>query len=476
MAKSFAVDDRSPAVEAMAAEWPMIDALLAGTSAMRAGGKTYLPQWPKETDESYKARLATATLFPAFKRTAAVLAAKPFAREIQVDPETVDSSVSGLLDDVDLQGTNLQPFAADLFLQVMQRGLCGVLVDTPPAQGVRTRAQERAAGVRPYMTVYPAGTILGWKAERRKEGAVLTQLRLLEEYSEPDGEWGEETDNQVRVLTPGHWQVWRKKKGGPKEDWALFEEGDTSIDVIPFVFFYGVKKGFGIGAPPLLELAYLNVEHWQSASDQQTIMHVARVPILFAAGFQDGDNITIGSASATVSSDPNAKLSYVEHTGAAISAGRQSLLDLEDRMRQIGAELLVQQPATVTATAVRSDDEGNRSILQKIVEDFEESLAACLNLMGKWLSKDSKAKIELYKDFGSANLGEKAGDLLLRGQDSGAVSRQTTFEQLQRMDAVDPKLSWEDEKARLAEDAKAEAAKAAASPPAVQTDPGAQAA
>jgi len=31
--------------------------------------------------------------------------------------------------------------------------------------------------------------------------------------------------------------------------------------------------------PPLLDLAWLNVEHWQSASDQSNILHVARVPI-----------------------------------------------------------------------------------------------------------------------------------------------------------------------------------------------------
>jgi hypothetical protein len=35
-----------------------------------------------------------------------------------------------------------------------------------------------------------------------------------------------------------------------------------------------------MGISPLRDLAYLNVKHWQSQSDQDTILHVARVPIL----------------------------------------------------------------------------------------------------------------------------------------------------------------------------------------------------
>ncbi len=445
----FGVDDQSPAVAAMAGNWPMIDALLGGTAAMRAAGETFLPKWPKESDDSYKARLGSATLFPAFLRTATVMATKPFARPMMIDEGTIPAKVRDLFGDVDMLGTDLQPFAADLMLQAMQYGLTGVLVDAPSVPGIRTVADEKKAGARPYFTVYPANTILGWKATRSAAGATLTQLRLLEEFSEPDGPWGEVTGPQVRVLTPGAWETWRK--AASSKEWVKYEEGQTSIDVIPFQFFYGVRKGFGIAAPPLLDLAFLNVEHWQSSSDQQTILHVARVPILFAKGFKTGETITIGASSATVAEDAEADLRFVEHTGAAIEAGRQSILDLEDRMRQSGAELLVQQPVVKTATATRSDDEGNRSILQRIAEDFDESLANCINLMGLWLGEAINAKVELYKDFGSANLTEKSGDLLLRAAGAGHLSSQTTFEQLQRMDVVGANLNWEDEKLRLAQ-------------------------
>lgn len=466
----FKVNDQSAAVAAMAQNWPMISGLLGGTAAMRAAGQTFLPKWPNESDDAYKARLASATLFPAFTRTTSVMAAKPFARPLQIEEASVPASVRALLDDVDMLGTPLQPFAGDLMAKVMEYGLVGVLVESPKAEGLRTVAEERAAGIRPYLALYPSGTILGWRVERKalpadggeaakdRAQVVLTQLRLLETYTEPNGEWGETEAPQVRVLTPGHWQVWRQADNSGadgKRSWELFEEGETSIDVIPFVFFYGIHQDFGVGAPPLLDLAFLNVEHWQSSSDQQTILHVARVPILFAKGFGEKDTITIGASTATTTTNADADLSYVEHTGAAIEAGRQSIQDLEDRMRQSGAELLVQQPQVgQTATAVRSDDEGNRSILQKIAEDFEESLEACLALMARWLGdKTAKPEVEVYKDFGSANLADAHGDLLLRAAKDGHVSSETAFGALKRMDVVAPDIAWADEKLRIGSEA-----------------------
>jgi hypothetical protein len=87
----------------------------------------------------------------------------------------------------------------------------------------------------------------------------------------------------VRVLEPGTWTVYRKVRGEDGVDvWVIADEGVTTIGVIPFIPVYGLRKDFMIGSAPMIELAHANVEHWQSKSDQQTILHVARVPMLFA--------------------------------------------------------------------------------------------------------------------------------------------------------------------------------------------------
>lgn len=450
----FKVNDQSAAVAKMAVHWPLIAALVGGTVTMRAAGKTYLPQWPKEVDDDYRDRLNTAVLFNAFGHTAESLSAKPFSRPITVKDEA--EGVRDYFDNIDALGSHIHTFSGELMLASLQYGLHGVLVEAPKVEGVITRQQEIDAGIRPYLTRYGGSSILGWKAKADSKGeSYLTQLRLLETVQEDDGPWGQKDVQQVRVLYPGRWEIWReadKPDQTGKREWTRWSYGNTSIQKIPFVFFYGIKQGFGIGKPPLIDLAHLNVEHWQSSSDQQTILHVARVPILFGAGFTASDNFVVGSKSVTTSISPEAKLEFVEHTGQAIGAGRQSLLDLEDRMRQIGAELLVQRPSVTTATQIQSDDETNRSVMQKICEEFENSLAACIKLMGEYEQKDSAPTVQVFKDFKSAQIGAKSSEFLMRATESGQISRQTAFEHAQRSDLLLPDIKWEDEKRRLLEE------------------------
>ena len=436
----------SPAVAGMAENWPIIDALLAGTSGMRAAGKSFLPQWPNESSDGYKNRLATAVLHPAFLRTVEVLAAKPLSKAI-----TLDETPTRLLEwvnDIDSEGRGLHAFCVDLMMDCLGKGISGVLVDHPTSPEIRTKAQEREAGVRPYFVRYPPGTVLGWKARRISGKMQLTQLRLLEQETVDDGDFGEKNIEQVRVLTPGKWEIWRAKPEKPNE-WELKEEGTTSLKVIPFAFFYGVRTGFGTGKPPMLELAHQNVEHWQSSSDQQTILHVARVPILFMKGFDPKTKITVGASSAVKSANEKAEMEYVEHTGAAIDSGRQSILDLEERMRQTGAEMLVRRAGKVTATQVIGEENAQLCVLQRIAEVFDASLEQCMAFMAMWVGEKTGGTATLFKDFGAADLGEASAEFLLSMSVAGKLSNQTLFAEVQRRDLVSPDVKWDEERLRL---------------------------
>jgi len=441
-------------MEAQSASWPMIKALMGGTGAMRAAGQSLLPKWPGEDDDSYTARLGTSVLYPAFRRTVVVNAAKPFAKPPTVVAPNIPEE---WLKDIDQLGMPLTAMANALLILALAYGLCGVLVDYPPATGVRTLEDEKKASLRPYFVRYDPQQILGWKMQGKK----LVQLRLLESVEIDDGEWGTKNIEQVRVLTPGAWQTYRQDPND-KTKWLLFDEGKTSLTEIPWVFFYGNRLGFGQGESPLLDLAYQNVEHYQSSSDQQNVLHVARVPILVAIGFGDSE-IKIGASSAITTDNKDASLEYTEHTGAAIEAGKQSLDDLEDRMRATGAELINQQQSQTTATQINAEGDAARSLLQQIVEQFEESIEQALGFMAQWQGKPADGiEVELFKAY------EQAPDTdvptLTAAAKTGVISKQTTFEELKRRDVLAPDREWADEAARL----KAEAPDPAADP---NTDP-----
>lgn len=436
----------SSAVAAMAAEWPILDGLSGGTRGMRRAGRMLLPQFPAEDDAAYQTRLETAVLTNFFGRTVAVMAAKPFSQA--VGRARVAPAVAEFLPDIDGQGTEFPGFCEMLLRGCLSHGLGGVLVDCPPAPAGMTRAEEKAAGIRPFWAHYPAAAILGCKADRSEGDWKLRQLRLLETVIEPDGRFGERQVEQVRVLEPGGWQLWRRADG-PGGEWLLYESGVTTLDVVPFQFFYGTRRAFGVGASPLIDLAYLNCEHWQSSSDQQTILHVARVPILFGKGFDPNASIRIGASSAVVVAEADADLKFVEHGGHAIDAGRQSILDLEDRMRQLGAELLVKQKGNATATQVVSEGRANSCLLQAIVESFEDGLNACLDFTALWLGDETASRVELFKDFGVDSLSDASATLLLDAAQAGLVSGETFFDEMRRRSVVDSERCWGMERERL---------------------------
>ena len=424
------VSSTSSEVDQMASDWPMIQALMHGTGAMRKARKSFLPQWPNEADSIYKNRLESSVLHPVFSKTVAVMAARPFVQDMKIDPKLPDA-LSILDEDSDRFNTGLQEFFADRFKEVLSFGLTGVLVDYTVGGG-RTIAEEKAMGSRPYFCTYPCQSIIGWK---QKNGELL-QIRLMESVVEDEDEFNTQSVKQVRVLEPGKWFTYRMND---KKEWIIHEEGITSLDFVPFVFFYGVKSAFGVGVSPLLDLAYQNVEHWQSCSDQQNILHFARTPILFSSGFKP-EAITAGGGSMVVADETGANLKWVEHSGAAINSGRESIKDLEDRMNQSGAELLVKRSGSTTATQVISENEANKSLLQNVVEEFEDGVELCLHYASKWVGAKYSAEVDIYKDF-SVDADDQDLEWIFKALEIGILTKDNVKFELSRRGVIDPEMN-----------------------------------
>ena len=448
------VDKQSSAVAAMQAEWSKVDALMGGTSAMRAAGEKFLPKWPQEDQKSYDFRLKTSTLFNGYRRTVENMAGKPFSEPVKWSG--IDAEIEAWFDNIDLSGRNLHVFAHDVFQAALSYGLSHVLVDYPPTRGedgnllYPTVDAEKKAGVRPYALHIKPTSVLGWKSAKVNGVETLTQLRILECVQEDAGEFGTRDVKQVRVLEPGKFTVYRKSE---KDEWTVFAEGTTSIKFIPLITVYTRRTGFMTGRPPLIDLADLNIKHWQSQSDQDSILHVARVPILAITGVtaEDADNITIGAKSAlTLPTGADAK--YVEHSGAAIEAGASSLSDLEEQMRAMGAELLVAQPGDITATQTSVDTAQAQCQLAAMTSALEDSLDAMVDIMAKWAGKGEQGDIDVFDDFAPEIALATVGPFvlsLIQLHSNGLLDKEGAFEELQRYGILNPDKVWADVQAKL---------------------------
>lgn len=448
------VDARSAEISAMDVAWVVSEPLMGGTSAMRAAGEKHLPKWPNEDPKAYDARKATATLFPAFRRTVSVMVGKPFSKELTLGDD-VPAQIKDWATDIDREGVSLHVFAAEMLGEALPHGLAGILVEAPkPVQTagrVVTKADQDAAGVRPYFVRVMHRQILGWRTASVNGARRLTQLRLAEDATVEDGDYGEKTANRVRVLTPGAWELWEKaetKAVNGEDQWTLVDSGTTGLTYIPFVPVYGWRVGFMRGQSPLLDLGHLNIKHWQSQSDQDTILHTARVPILAIIGADTNTSLTIGGSSA-VNIPTGGDMKWVEHGGASIDAGQKSLDALEDQMIQVGAELLVKKPGQRSATESANDAEANKSDLQRITEGFEDSLDQALQMMADYANLGSGGHVSLYKDFGAATLSDASAQLLVGMAQAGQISDETLIEEMKRRGVLSPDVTAKDEAERI---------------------------
>jgi hypothetical protein len=432
-------DTPSRAWERLAPKWRMIEALLGGTDAMKAAGTLYLPRYEEETPSRYKSRLEKSVLLNMTKFTLNNMVGRVFRKPLRF-AEDVAEAVREWSEDADGAGNALQVVCYDWFKTGFGKGLAHVLVDFPQTpKGAPTLAET--AGQRPYWTlVAPENLLYARSVKDPATGReVLVEARVLEEWSEPDG-WGETCGLQVRVLTPGAYQVLRKKVNSSKRgEWYVFEEGATRLDFVPLVTFYTGRKDFMVSDLPLEDLAQLNIAHWRSTSDQNNVLTAARFPILAVSGGDaedgDGKKLKIGPYNLLSTMDPQGRFYYVEHNGAAIAAGRQDMRDLEDVMASYGAQFLKKRADIESATGRILDSTETISELQAITLNFKDAVELALQYTARWLGLDDGGSVsfESYVD-----LVADGGDLqaLQEARRNRDISRETFLSELRRRNVL----------------------------------------
>ena len=249
------------------------------------------------------------------------------------------------------------------------------------------------------------------------------------------------------------WQTFRKDS---KADKWVSHEGPFPIvgpTAIPLVPVYINRTDFMCGKPPLAKLAEKNIEHWQSASDQRNILHVARVPILFGAGFGPEDSLTIGSSEMITNSNPAASLTYTEHSGAAIGAGDKDLQNLELAMQAMGLQLLIDKPGQSATGEVR-DDEKENSPLAMAAGALQDALEGAFGFMVEFAKQDAikGGSLKVNRDFGITG---NTADLqyLTQAAIAGKISQDTYWSELQRRGVLSDSFDAETEAQRVADQA-----------------------
>lgn len=441
--------------QAMEPAWRVMSDTCAGTARVRAQGKLYLPQEPAEDANEYNARRNRAIFFNAVDRTVNALTGMVFRKE----PHLSDDNSPALLDlweNIDNAGAHATVFAKEAFASALKYGHGLIYIDMPPPLPPgATLADERALNRRPYWVFYEADQIVNWRTETIKGRTVLTLLVLEEESAEPDGEYGEKKVERYRVLRPGSWQLYRETDISGKKEYLLEAEGPTSLPEIPVAVTYTRRTGMLTSKPPLLDLALLNVTHYQKYSDYSTYLHVSSRPVLWFRGRNTAKQIEpIGPYTFFDVDQENGHVAFAETTGAALAAARTDLEDLKAQMAALGLSLLAgPTPAPTTATEQLIARVQSDSDLATAARSLKDALELALSYTAAYLG---------LGESGSVELEALADGLFLTAQDvqaysamvaSRQISLDTLWAVLERAGRLPEDFNPEQEKERISEEA-----------------------
>jgi len=156
----------------------------AGGDAYRQGA--YLQRYQLETEQEYQTRLRNTPLDNQCKSLISLYVSFLFRTEPEREFGILENNfvVEDILEDADLDGRSMDSFMKDVATWAGVFGHCWVSVAQPDV-GAITLADQRAQGVRPYLSVYTPLSVTDWTWSKQPNGAYnLSYIKYIEEVND----------------------------------------------------------------------------------------------------------------------------------------------------------------------------------------------------------------------------------------------------------------------------------------------------
>ena len=407
---------RTRAVMDMVKGWEIMKAVTNGTEYLRDNSEAFLPLEPREDYTAYLSRVNRAVFSPYTQRLIRAATGLIMRKPITLIGDSYWTDV--FAKDVDGCGSDLDEYARRVLICSLTYGQSHILVDYPAPTGALSLAEERAQNRRPYWIEIDPTNIYGWRLDREVNYGSLIQVRIAEKAVVPSGEFGEQVFDQVRVIEPGKFSIYRKvspKKDlinlqdttyagnfdGPEneKDYELVDSGVFSLGEVPLVSVYSGKTDTLTSKPPLLDIAYLNLAHFQRQADLIHSLHVASQPMLVLEGWDDQTKDMSISVNYAMATQPGNKVYYVEPASSAFEAQTNEIQELQLQMATLGISTLSQQKFVAESADARGLDRvDTNSMLSMVSLELEQKLQKVFNLSANYLGIEPP-EVKISRDF-----------------------------------------------------------------------------
>jgi hypothetical protein len=254
-----------------------------------------------------------------------------------------EASLELFLKDADLDGNNLNSVIKQAQNYASIYGHCFMLLDKPNIQ-TKTKADELAQDIRPYVSIVTPENVLDWNFERQPNGKYeLNYLKIREEVDKQNGQY-------LRMWYPDRIDtVYMPEREEPQ----LIDTVPNTIGKIPAVILYNSKSHKrGIGQSDLTDIADLQKSIYNEYSEMEQLIRLTNHPSLVKT---PSVNASAGAGAVIEMPDemePNLKPYLLQPSGASLTAIMDSINNKVESINRIAHTGAVRTTKTQVASGV----------------------------------------------------------------------------------------------------------------------------
>lgn len=448
----------------MADEWEKCRDCYAGEKQVKKKGVQYLPMLNGQTTEQYENYKRRAQFYGATNRTVEAYLGMIFRKQVSFkamynreESLELDQFIKGFLNNMTVDGKNINEFAHQLTEELIVTNRVGVLVDMPRVDGDLSIADYEEQGIHPIMSVYRAESILNWYTVK-ENGEDLPILWVLYEPYQAYKKGTFESDwyDGYRILYLENWQDKENRRYKnirvKAQDTLIGDAGPLKIYDIsyPMVdgeyfrhipFYVMSDQGLDyerIRLPMISDLANVNLGHYRNSADLENELHFVSLKTIAYPGWDVSQygQPRVGGAIAT----PKDSIPVLLEPSSDSSI-REEMTLKEARLAVLGAERISQKQRYLPSASVA---EITASAEASVIQNFLTSLNLALNRIVDdaiaWARpfwpqyQNGEIDIEIYVNTDLAENSLSGADLVnfVAAYQQGGISMDTLFYNLDR--------------------------------------------
>ena len=460
--KTFPVMTTYPEYPRFAKRWSVCREVIEGEDIVKEKGEKYLPMASHKSKEIQKMR------YEAFKMRTPFIPFTYMAYQVQhamvfrrtptlVCPD--DFLNSGRLDNVDGKGNSLYQFCSSSFDDLLKTGFGGVLLDMPEAKPGMSVYEAEKEGIKPYLTYYPAESIINIIFDNTKGVSKLKLVVLREKMDVYSDEFVLINRERYRVLSINKDGFYEQRVFTP-----VYDDDDNitdmtvsvvpvsirgeQIDYIPFVLL----PSDSAEKPPLYDLAMMNIHHYQVMADYYNGLHKVTMPTGYITGYtpktdEDGneDEIVLGDDVFVTEENPDAKFGVLSYAGEGMQHTKEGIDKIESLIAGIFMKSIAPDKKTSeTAEAAYVHRSGENARLATFSRNVSEKLSQIIEWYEEWCGFEGAVEIHLNYDYETMALDPNIINSIANISGQGKFPLYCVYYILKQQELIDPDMSFDD--------------------------------